>query len=275
VSTGGTVALNCVSAIWRYPVKSMIGEELDSVAVAERGLWGDRAFALVDKESGKIVSAKNPRKWRDLFEFRATLPGTIGQPHGLPAARITFPDGSSASATDPDIDERLSAFLNRPVHLTASPPQGAHAEGYWPDHEWLEQPDETFEFELPSGTFFDGAPIHVVTTSTLARLAALAPASRFEVARFRPNLVIECPEAPDGFIENDWIGRTILIGSQVRMLIWRPTPRCVMTTLAQRDLPKDPDVLRTAVQNNQGNVGAYATVIHGGTVKRGDVVTVS
>ncbi len=215
--TSATVDSGRVSSIWRYPVKSMVGEELETVSVTERGLLGDRAFALVDDESGRIVSAKNPRKWRDLFAFQASLPGTPDQSGPLPAAEITFPDGSSASATDPDIDERLSALLNRPVHLTASAPQGAHAEGYWPDHEWLEQPDETFEFELPSGTFFDGAPIHVVTTSTLARLAALAPASRFDVARFRPNLVIECPEAPDGFIENDWIGRRpgLLIGSQV------------------------------------------------------------
>ena len=85
----------------------------------------------------------------------------------LPAARITFPDGSSADSAEPDIDERLSGRLNRPVRLTASVPQSAHAEGYWPDYNWLEQPDSFFEFELPAGTFFDCAPIHLVTTATL------------------------------------------------------------------------------------------------------------
>jgi hypothetical protein len=260
-----------IAAIWRYPVKSMIGEELDTVAVTERGFRGDRAFAIVDGESGKIVSAKNPRKWGDLFAFRSDLPEGAHQAGPLPGARITFPDGSSATSADPDIDGRLSDRLGRRVRLAASVPPAARAEGYWPDYHWLEQADETFEFELPAGTFFDGAPIHLVTTATLGRLAELAPNSRFDVARFRPNLVIECAGSDAGFIENDWVGRTILIGSQVRVLVARPTPRCVMTTLAQGELPKDPDVLRTAVQNNQGNVGVYATVVRGGTVGRGDV----
>ena len=158
------------------------------------------------------------------------------------------------------------------MRLAASAPPSARSEGYWPAYNWLEQPDETFEFELPAGTFFDGATIHLVTSATLDWLAELAPKSNFDVARFRPNFVIECAGSDDGFIENDWVGRTILIGSEVRMLVARPTPRCVMTTLAQGTLPKDPEVLRTAVQNNEGNVGVYATVVRGGTVRRGDVV---
>ena len=86
--------------------------------------------------------------------------------------------------------------------------------------------------------------------------------------------MIDCPGSPTGFIENDWIGRTLSIGSEVRVLVIRPTARCVMTTLSQGALPKDPDVLRTVVQNNQGNVGVYATVARGGTVRRGDAVAV-
>ncbi len=162
--------------------------------------------------------------------------------------------------------------LNRPVHLTASVPSSATAEGHWPGYNWLEQPSTDFEFELPSGTFFDCAPIHVVTTATLNRLAALSPSSRFEIARFRPNFVIDCPESSEGFIENDWVGRTMAIGSEVRMLVVRPAQRCVMTTLSQGELPKDPEVLRTIVQNNRGNVGVYATVVRGGIVRRGDGV---
>lgn len=273
--TSATVDSGRVSSIWRYPVKSMVGEELETVSVTERGLLGDRAFALVDDESGRIVSAKNPRKWRDLFAFQASLPGTPDQSGPLPAAEITFPDGSRATSAQPDIDERLSRQLDRPVRLFASAPESARAEGYWPNYHWLEQPDATFEFDLPPGTFFDGATIHFVTTATLDRLKALAPTSRFDVARFRPNLVIDWAGISDQFVENDWIGRTLLIGSKVRLQVWRPTPRCVMTTLPQGDLPKDPGVLRTAVQNNDGNVGAYATVICEGKIKRGDAVILS
>ena len=263
-----------VAAIWRYPVKSMMGQELAIAAVTERGLFGDRAFALVDSESGKVISAKNPRKWGDLFAFRSVLPENTDQAGPLPAVRIAFPDGSSATSAEPDVDHRLSERLNRTVRLTASAPQTASIEGYWPDYHWLEQPDEVFNVELPPGTFFDCAPVHLVTTATLRRLAVLAPKSRFEVRRFRPNFVIDCVDSVEGFVENDWIGRTVSIGSEVRLLVVRPTARCVMTTLPQGDLPKDPDVLRTIVQKNEGNVGVYATVVRGGTVRRGDAVTV-
>jgi uncharacterized protein len=272
MTTSASIDSGWIAAIWRYPVKSMIGEELDTAAVTDRGLHGDRAFALVDRESGKIISAKNPRKWGDLFAFRSDLPEGTHQAGPLPAARITFPDGSSAASADPDIDGRLSDRLGRPVRLTESIPPSARAEGYSPDHGWLEQPDTTFEFELPEGTFFDCAPIHLVTTATLDRLAELAPKSRFDVARFRPNFVVECAGSTGGFIENDWVGRTILIGSQVRLLVARPALRCVMTTLPQGTLPKDPDVLRTVVQNNEGAVGVYATVVRGGNVRRRDAV---
>jgi uncharacterized protein len=275
VTGSGTQHLGSVTAIWRYPVKSMLGEQLAQTTVNERGLFGDRAYALVDDESGKVISAKNPRKWGDLFAFRATLPGADGEAGMLPAARITFPDGSSSASTERDIDERLSSRLNRSVRLTTSVPDSAQAEGYWPDYNWLDQPDALFEFELPAGTFFDCAPIHLITTATLNRLAAISPKSRFDVARFRPNFVIDCPESPAGFIENDWVGRTLSIGDEVRVLVVRPAIRCVMTTLSQDSLPKDPDVLRTVVQNNRGSVGVYATVARGGTVRRGDVVGVA
>jgi MOSC domain-containing protein len=270
----GTQYSGSVTAIWRYPVKSMLGEELAQITVTERGLFGDRVYALVDGESQKVISAKNPRKWGDLFAFRAMLPSARSESGMLQAAQITFPDGSSIDSTERDIEERLSNRLNRPVRLTASAPQSAQAEGYWPDYNWLEEPDALFEFDLPAGTFFDVAPIHLVTKATLNCLAAIAPKSCFDVARFRPNFVIDCPESTAGFVENDWVGRTLSIGDEVRMLITRPTARCVMTTLHQGGLPKDPDVLRTVVQNNQGNVGVYATVVRGGTVQRGDAIAV-
>jgi uncharacterized protein YcbX len=149
----------------------------------------------------------------------------------------------------------------------------ATAEGYWPGYNWLAQPATDFEFELAPRTFFDGATIHLLTTATLENLAAMAPNSRCDIARFRPNFLIDCPGSSAGFIENDWIGRTISIGNQVRVRVVRPTMRCVMTTLNQQDLPKDPDVLRAIVQNNRGNLGVYAMVVRGGTVRREDMIS--
>ncbi len=261
-------------AIWRYSVKTMMGEELNATEVTERGVLGDRALALVDAENGKVVSAKNPRSWPDLFDFRATYVEPPRDAHRLPLARITLPDGDTVSTEEADVEPRLSASLGRAVRLAQAAFEGAKAEGYWPDYDWLAQRDETFEVPLPAGTFFDVALVHLITTATLDRLRSIAPASRFEPRRFRPNFIIHPAAGSTGFIENDWIGRTLQLGN-VLLRISGPCTRCVMTTLSQGDLPKDPGVLRTAVQENDGNVGVYASVVHGGLVHRGDDVFLS
>ncbi len=197
VESQGQVAGRVV-AIWRYPVKSMLGEEVDAAELTERGLLGDRAYALVDAETGKVASAKNPRRWPGLFDFRAAYPEPPRDDRAVPPARITLTDGEALMTDQADVEARLSAGVGRPVRLARSAVAGTTAEGYWPDHDWLAQPDEVFEFPLPPGTFFDAAPVHLVTTATLDRLRALAPASRFEAPRFRPNLVIEPTGGPGG-----------------------------------------------------------------------------
>jgi uncharacterized protein YcbX len=272
MATVQTGVVGSLVAIRRHPVKSMMGEELNATEITERGLLGDRAYALVDADTGKVVSAKNPRKWGNLFDFRASFVEPPHDPRSLPPARIAFPDGAEVTTDQADVDRRLSEGVGRPVRLATAVPEAPILEGYWPDHEWLSSPDEVFEVAMPPGTFFDGASVHLVTTATIDRLRALAPHSRFEVRRFRPNLVIEVHDGAEGFVENDWIGRTISLGDEVRLRVTQPCPRCVMTTLSQGDLPKDPGVLRAVVQHNQGNVGVYASVVRGGRVRRGDVV---
>lgn len=140
--------------------------------------------------------------------------------------------------------------------------------------EGLEHRDTVTEWELPAGTFFDLAVMHVLTTATIERLRTLYPEGRFEVRRFRPNIVVSTGPDQQGFVENDWIGQTIAVGDEVRLRITGPCPRCVMTTLPQGDLPKDPGILRAAAQHNEANVGVYADVVAGGTTRRGDSVTV-
>jgi uncharacterized protein YcbX len=260
-----------IVAVWRYPVKSMMGEELNATAVTGYGLLGDRALALVDEETCKVVSAKNPRRWPAMFDFRAAYvePPADGKP--LPPVRIALPDGQTVTTDQADAPSRLAAGLGRPVRLARADATAATCEGYWPDYDWLPERDQVFDFPLPAGTFFDCAAVHLITTATLDRLRALTPASRFEVPRFRPNFVIESPNGLAGFVENDWVGRTLALGG-VQLRIDRPCVRCVMTTLSQGSLPKDPAVLRTAVRENGGNVGVYASVVRGGWVRRGDNV---
>ena len=138
--------------------------------------------------------------------------------------------------------------------------------------EGLDYRDTVTDFDLPEGTLFDCAVVHVLTTATLDPLRALYPQGRFEVRRFRPNIVVDIANDGATFVENAWIGHTLAIGDAVRLSITDPCPRCVMTTLAQSDLPKDPGILRTAAQHNQVNVGVYASALQGGTVRRGDPV---
>jgi uncharacterized protein len=261
-----------VVALWRYPVKSMLGEELNASLVTERGLVGDRGYALIDQETEKVVSAKNPRRWSGLFDFRATFLEDPADPQSLPSAWIRLPNGARLNSAQEDIDQRLSEALSRPVKLASSAPANPVLEGYWPDYDWLDAPDRVFDVSLPKGTFFDSAVIHLITTATLDFLRSAAPASRFEVRRFRPNLVIDVGEGSDGFVEDQWAGRTLSLGSEVRLRVMGPCARCVMTTLSQADLPKDPGVLRTAVQKNRGNVGVLAAVVRSGRIARGDTV---
>ena len=196
-------ASGTVRALWRYPVKSMAGEELNASEVSARGLLGDRAYALLDDADGKVASAKNPRKWPQLFEFGAAYCDNPRSGAALPAVRITLPDGGEVSSEQPDIDAALSRALGRPVRLqsaepgqegvvpsTSPSPWTASAEEYWPDMEGLDFRDTVTDFDLPQGTFFDIAVLHVLTTATLDRLGELYPAGQLATRRFRPNILV-------------------------------------------------------------------------------------
>jgi len=273
------VEAGSVVGLWRYPVKSMMGEELNSAEVGERGLVGDRRFAVVDASTGKVAGAKNPRKWGNFFDFRAAYVEPPERGSKLPAVRLTLPDGTVATSEQPDLAPVLSRALGREVAFAEAQhdgeSSGAQAEEYWPDIEGLEHRDTVTEWELPAGTFFDLAVVHLLTTATIERLRALYPEGRFEVRRFRPNIVVDTAPDQHGFVENDWVGRTLAIGDEVRLRVTGPCPRCVMITLPQGDLPKDAGILRTAAQNNQANVGVYADVVKSGTLRRGDHVTLA
>ncbi len=265
-----------VGALWRYPVKSMMGEELNSTEVTGRGLLGDRRFAIVDRATGKIGGAKNPRKWGNFFDFRAAYVEPPQAGSEMPAVRITLPDGTVATNKQGDLTQILSRAFGRDVAFEEAPGETGSsaptAEEYWPDMAGLDYRDTVTDFELPAGTFFDLAVVHLLTTGTIDRLRALYPEGRFEARRFRPNIVVSTGPEERGFVENDWISHTIAIGEDVRLAITGPCPRCVMITLPQGDLPKDTGILRTAAQHNGVNVGVYASVVRGGTVRRGDPV---
>ncbi len=261
-----------ITAIARFPVKSMMGEQLDAVDVTPGGLLGDRAYALLDQADGKVVSAKNPLKWPGLFDYRAAFVEPPRADQALPPVRITLPDGTVMTSDQADAAEMLSRALGRPVNWAAKAPDPPTLEEYWPDIDDSAYRDTVTNEALLVGTFFDCATVHLLTTATLDCLREAYPSGRFEANRFRPNIVVATPPGAAGFVEDAWVGRRLTLGERVRLRITGPCPRCIMATLAQGDLPRDIGILRTVMQQNQRRVGVYAAVERGGTIRHGDPV---
>jgi uncharacterized protein YcbX len=280
----GAMSQGRVVELWRYPVKSMLGEQLTEAPVTERGIPGDRNFALVDTETGKICSAKRHDLWGELFRFRARMASPT-------TAEITFPDGATRATDDPEISDALSNVLGRSARLDTKAPADARIEEIWPEakgpnlygpkigeHDGEAVIDFPASFGVPGG-FFDLSPIHVLTTNSISELGRLEPTSAIDVRRFRPNIVVAVDDE-EGFVENDW--DVIRIGD-VELGVVTAVPRCVMTTLAQDELARDPNVLRGTAKHNMletpllGNLpclGVYASPRTNGTVRVGDAVAV-
>lgn len=274
--------LGTVARLRRYPVKSMLGEDVDGSDVTFGGLARDRRLALVSRRTGKVASAKYPRLWRHLLTLSATAPDDAGD-----AVMITLPDGKTAWSADADIDEILSALLDEPVTLTATPPPGASLDRAVPEAVLSagvtgRVPAEIIEIGAgaPPGTFVDFAPVHLLTTSTLDRLAALSPYGRADPVRYRPNIVIRTQA--EGFTENEWLERALRFGDELVLRVITRTPRCAVPTLAHGGLPRDTDALRVLARHNrvppletldpEPCAGVYAEVLNPGRVRVGDPV---
>jgi len=273
---------HAVTSLWRYPIKSMAGEELLTTQVTARGLVGDRGYALVDRSANKVATV---RTWgADLLKYRAEFVGEPQRDSRLPAARITTPESEVLITTHPDIDARLSAALGRrALTLMAQPPSNVLLEV--PAGTLSGAYAATTDFPLGGaapGTFFDYGAVHLIAASTIARLQSAHRTGRIDIRRFRPNIVVETDGEP--FLENAWVGRTIALGEEVVLRVTIPCPRCVVTTLAQSDLPRDPAILRTIADLNTRDlgdfgqlpcVGVYADVVRAGTLRHGDTVRVT
>lgn len=285
-----------VDELWRFPVKSMLGEELDAAHLSQRGVVGDRAYALRDKQTGKVASAKHAKLWPNLLKCRASFVEPPRAGSEVPPARIDLADGTSVLSDAPDVDAVLSRFFGRDVELASAADHGYTIDQYHPDVEDYDpegHQDEVVEAQLgaaffnerglpsavPEDSFFDLYPVSVLTTSTLDRLGELEPESDFDVRRFRMNVIVALPE--HGFVENDWIGHSLAIGDQVRLGVALPDPRCCMPSVEQEDLPRDPKILKALARHNRIDVagapfpcaGVYAVAESTGTIRRDDGVS--
>jgi uncharacterized protein YcbX len=262
-----------VESLRRYPVKSMLGEVVPSIFVDERGASGDRHLALVDSETNRIASAKQPRLWRKLLQFTAS--GETGH------VCIRLPDGGSIAADDPDIDEVLSKLVGRSVSLVGKRPPGAALER--PDPETVLEQGEDAEVAgqileiaqaTPGNSFTDLAPLHAITTATVEHIGT-------EALRYRPNIVIATPPGYPPYAENDWVGNDLTVGA-TQLHVLKATARCALPTLEHGDLPRAPHALRTPAAENRlqspgsgpaACAGVYLTVLAAGTIQTGDPVT--
>jgi len=273
-----------VGAIWRYAVKSMKGELVESATIVDQGILGDRAFALIDKDTGKVASAKMPKLWGGLLNCSASFCGPITKNSPMPPVSITLPTGGRFSTDDSSIDTILSEIIGRSVEITSLRPDTVSLDRLDP----LEDEECILDIGdiMAEGRFSDYAALHIVTDSTLNALSELYPDICFDVRRFRPNLIIKMQPENQGFIENEWVGRNILIGDNIQLKITDPTPRCAVPTLAQNgSISKDPRILRAIVEQNRlpvplleneilPCVGVYAFVVQAGVVREQDKVVV-
>lgn len=284
--------LGTIGQIWRYPVKSMAGETLEETRVGEKGVWGDRAWAVRDEVRGGIRGAK---KFADLMRCGARYLDSPPGDRVIPA-EIVLPDGNTVSSGAEDAAARVSAAIGHEVTLWPLQPAENvdHYRRGAPSHDTMEAelraifgrtddeplpdlskfPEELMELESPLGTYFDAYPLLLLTDASMARLRQAAPESKIDVRRFRPNFVIETtPEIAEdgGFVEAAWEGKRFKVGSA----IFEATigcPRCVMVTRGFDDLPQDTGLLRTIVNEAGQNMGMYANVARPGVVKVGDSI---
>lgn len=285
-----------VQQLWRFPVKSMAGETVQQVDLTADGVHGDRAYALMDTQSGRVVSAKDVRHFPELLRCRAAYVADPVVGVELPPVRITLPNGSEVRSDDPDASSRLSQALGRQVRLVREAPADYTVEQHHPDLSAQEAPSgplKTVASKLGSALFaqigvhspvavgrlVDAMPVSLLSLSTLARLEKLQPEQRFERERFRMNVIVEPTDPQDA--EAAWIGRVLSLGDATRVEVHIPAPRCVMVTRGQEGISEDLGVLRALVQHSRMPVpplglvpccGTYATVTAPGTVKAGDAI---
>lgn len=279
-----------VAELWRHPVKSMGGERLAQSAIDARGMHADRMWAVRDVELGTFTTA---RRWPVLLQCSARFAqdpaGRPARPGDVLEVLVTFPDGSELPSSDPGIHERLSDLIGRRARLEPLPalsdkgayrtPQVTRADlrrqFMIADDEPL--PDlsmfpirrlaELARYATPVGAFYDVYPLLLLTTASLRAMERAAPQSRFDVRRFRPNLLIDVDGAD--LAELAWCGGR-LRGRQVTLSTDIPAIRCSIPTREQGDLPSDPDVLRAINAHADRCLGVYATVERGGTVAVGE-----
>ena len=248
-----------IAELWRYPVKSLLGERLPSLSLAGDGVVGDRLWGILDRSDGRILTAR--REPRLLFAA-----SRIG-PADLPL--ITLPDGRMLAGPGPATDDALSAWLGKPVALVSATESDALRAEYFSDA--TDDSSRALEWTMPKGRFVDAYPLLVMSTAGLRGGAAAYAAGAWDVRRFRPNILIAMEG--EGWLEDAWIGRTLRFGA-TQLSPDRRCIRCTMVSRAQPGLDRDVNIYKTLSRTHGGEAGMWTRVTGPGSVSEGDTAEI-
>jgi uncharacterized protein len=243
-----------VVGLWRYPVKSLQGEPLDEAFLEEDGVLGDRRWGIRDEGTGRILTA---RRLPGLLDAAASYDGN--------EPMITLPDGSTVVGAGPRTDKLLSEWLARPVSLVASASSEAGRAEFFADA--TDDTSQAIEWAMPEGRYVDAAPVLLLTTASLRTAAGLHPTGVWDPRRFRPNILIDLEG--EGWVEDQWVGRPIEVGT-VALTPVQSCTRCTMVTRPQPGLGADVEVFRTFARHHRGELGVWSDVLSTGSVSVGD-----
>lgn len=248
-------AVGVVAALWRYPVKSLRGEQLTHAHLDGDGIQGDREWAVESVANSRILSAK---RYGSLLMAEAAT-----QSDGK--TLLTLPNGARLTAGTKACDTALSKWLEQPVKLTR---RESGRRAVFDGVDISDNQPQAFEIETQPGLFMDTkSPLHILTSASLASVASLIPGIDWSVDRFRPNILLETTATP-GYPEDAWINRTIDIDG-VGVWIRREATRCIVPTLAQPGLPEDRRILRALIDKRANSLGVRAHPISHGTIEIG------
>ncbi|KUI35490.1 sulfurase [Mycobacterium sp. IS-1496] len=285
--------------MWRYPVKSLGGEALEQGEFGPRGVHGDRLWAVRDVERDITATARRvPALLKATARYCAPPPPDAG-PGRVPDVEITFPDGTVLRSDDAAVHAKLSDLAGREMRLTALPPASdtsLHRLGLTdrnhspiasmrsdfgiadgerlPNLSMMRIADLTMfaRYSTPPGMFVDLAPVHVMTTASLATIGAAIGEAEVDVRRFRPNVLLAADDSGDGLPESHWTGGHLMLGGTV-LEVTMPTIRCVVPSRAQPGLEVDRRITRAVADRADRCLGSYCWVDTGGVVGVGDEVT--
>ena len=249
-----------VAQLWRYPVKSLLGERLPALRLVDDGIEGDRMWGIQDRRDGRILTAR--REPRLLFASSRLAASDFPV--------ITLPDGQEVGGTGPVTDAALSTWLGKPVTLVAASESDAASAEYFADA--TDDASQAIEWTMPKGRFVDAFPVLVISTAGLRSGEAAYPAGAWDVRRFRPNILIQLDG--EGWTEDAWADRQLRVGS-AQLIPRQRCIRCTMVNRAQPGLHTDVNIFKTLHRTHEGKAGMWTQVLQPGPVSEGDVVEIT